>query len=153
MNEINIITLSGPRGAGKTTISMYLEKYNYKILSFAEIVKDIVHLTHGFNRQMLEGDTLENRELRLSLRESNWNQNAIEAMETTADMYKKKFGENIWAKILISKINQYINEQTPINKFVISDLRFNIEYLDVADETPPRSTVGREGEAWVGRHL
>ena len=135
MIKVNIITLSGYRGAGKTTVSDFLQQYRYKVLSFASTVKDIVHLTYGFDRIMLEGNTPQNRELRTTLKDSIWNQNSIQAMENTADMYKATYGDNVWAKILIRKIFELIDKKKSIKSkkvkyidLVISDLRFQIEF-------------------------
>ncbi|MCW5951833.1 MAG: hypothetical protein KIT69_06215, partial [Propionibacteriaceae bacterium] len=130
MVDIEIITISGPRGGGKTTVSNYFVENNYKIYSFASAVKDIVHITHSFDRNMLEGENQHNRDLRSTLNNIIFNQTPIEAMEQTADMYKAQYGNNIWALIVIEKIKLFIQENNNLGNlyFIISDLRFQIEY-------------------------
>ena len=60
-----IIGLSGNIGSGKDTIANYLvDKYNFRKVSFASKLKDIVSILYDWDRIMLEGNTPESREWR-----------------------------------------------------------------------------------------
>ena len=58
-----IIGLCGRAGSGKDTIADFLvNEYNFTKLSFGKILKDVVSIIFGWDRKLLEGDTIESRE-------------------------------------------------------------------------------------------
>ena len=53
-----IIAICGLQGSGKDTVGHYLiNKYSFTKLSFAGVLKDIVGILFGWEREMLEGAT------------------------------------------------------------------------------------------------
>jgi len=60
-----IISISGFIGSGKDTAAQYLiDNYNFTKLSFASSLKDAVSHVFGWDRVLLEGETLESRQWR-----------------------------------------------------------------------------------------
>lgn len=128
-NNINIITLSGREGAGKSTISTYLDKqYGFKTYAFADRVRDVVSAFYGFDRKKMNGITEEDREYRINVRDPAFNHNGRKGMQEVADAFKNKYGRDVWARIVIGNIVKQINEGTLQNDIIISDLRYVDEY-------------------------
>jgi Tfp pilus assembly pilus retraction ATPase PilT len=60
-----IIAIAGFIGSGKDTAAEYLiNNHNFTKLSFAGSLKDAVAVVFGWNRVLLEGETLESRQWR-----------------------------------------------------------------------------------------
>jgi len=121
----NLIAICGPIGSGKDTASNYLvEKHGFTKLSFGGLVKDIVSILFSWNRELLEGDTLESREWRETVDE--WWSSELQIFNFTprmaltmiaTDALRNHFHPDIWVKALKRKIMEY-------EKVVISDCRF-----------------------------
>lgn len=120
-----LISLCGFSGAGKdTTASILINKYGYEKLSFASSLKDILSIIFGWNRNMLEGITNEDRIKRLEI--DNWwvdnlgmdNISPREMMKRIGtELFRNNFHEDIWLKIVERKIQSG-------EKFVVTDCRF-----------------------------
>jgi len=114
-----IIALKGKNGSGKSTVAAMLAKkldekgISNKVLSFAEPLKKIVNYIYD------DVIDFENRKEK----ESNRN-----LLETTADAIKSAFSTNVFAKELRHKLIRPITDVT-----IVSDLRFDSEYFELAD--------------------
>lgn len=119
------IGLVGFIGSGKGTVSAILEENGYTHLSFAGALKDVLSTVFGWDRKMLEGDTIESRDFRNTI--DDWWSNKLGISGFTprmalqmigTDLFRNKFHNDIWVSILERKI---LNIETPI---VVSDCRF-----------------------------
>jgi hypothetical protein len=116
-----IIGLVGFAGSGKDTIGHYLiNNYNFKKLSFANTLKDVVSSIYGWNRDLLEGITDESRLFRETI-DPFWNITPRQALiDIGTNLFRNHFDKNIWVKSLIKQI-----QNMPSNsKLVITDCRF-----------------------------
>jgi dephospho-CoA kinase len=60
-----VIGICGFQGSGKDTFSDFLVKnYDFKKITFAGATKDVLNNLFGWDRTMLEGDTIESRVFR-----------------------------------------------------------------------------------------
>src|ERR1700692_4784251 len=60
-----LIGFLGPKNSGKSSAGSYLQRnFNFHKSSFADPIKDICCLMFGWNRTMMEGDTVESRKWR-----------------------------------------------------------------------------------------
>ena len=120
-----IIALCGLQGSGKDTIGSYLiNKYGFRKLSFASVLKDIISIIFVWDRKMLEGDTIESREWREQVDEW-WSKKlgipnftpryALQFIGT--DLFRTHFNSDIWVIAVEKRLSQYIN-------CVITDCRF-----------------------------
>jgi hypothetical protein len=124
-----IIGIVGFIGAGKGTISDHLvEKYGYKTESFAKPVKDAVACIFGWDRQLLEGDTIESRQFREVVDE--WWASELGIKKFTprwmlqqlgTDIMRGNFHQDIWIKSMKKRLTN--NE----SNIVITDCRFSNE--------------------------
>jgi len=110
-----IIAINGTSGAGKDILGNFLIKElssafpNLKIKKFAEGVYSLFEKKTGKKWQELDRKTKE--ELRPKMIE-------------IAENYKKIKGQDVFAKSLL-------NEYTPNNNWIITDLRFPVEYNEL----------------------
>lgn len=119
-----IIGLVGYIGSGKGSVADYLqEKYGYNKESFAASVKDAVSIIFGWNRELLEGDTLASRKWRES-DDPYWSDKlgtpfsprlALQLMGTEAG--RNVFHPDIWIYSLERRMN-------PNKDYVVADVRF-----------------------------
>lgn len=100
---MKLIGLTGLAGSGKDTIaSVLINEYNYKKLSFADTLKDVLSSMFGWDRFVLEGTTDENRAKRVEIDEfwsSKLNTEITMRSAMTSvgtDLFRKYFDENIW---------------------------------------------------------
>lgn len=124
---MSIIGLCGFKGAGKTVISNHLvHKHGFKEITFAGPLKDIVSILYGFDREMLEGDTITARELRESIRDPIWNRTPREALQFVGtDIMRNYHDPNTWVSLAMRRIHELTTNGQNV---VISDLRFPNEY-------------------------
>lgn len=60
-----IIAICGFKGSGKDTMgNILVEKYGYVKLAFASVLKDVISIIFGWDRNLLEGASHESREWR-----------------------------------------------------------------------------------------
>jgi len=127
-----IILVNGLPRAGKDTFADYLVKYhNYKKLSFATALKDII--AKSFNITLDELDKFKNDNVNLIYEETNgFNDNLLNFRDLLrrfgTEAMKPYFGKSVWSDIVYSKI-----KDSKHNKFVISDFRFLSEYTELED--------------------
>lgn len=119
-----LIGLVGRKNSGKTTAAELI-KDDFKDVTFAEPVKRIVEITHGFSYDMLLGDTPEKRERRNNEHDPIWNQTPVQAMQFIGtDLYRNHFDKNIWINIAKRKIDDIMKTGQNV---VITDCRFENE--------------------------
>lgn len=121
-----IIGLSGLIGSGKNTAAAHLEKsHGFVQLSFAEAVKDCLSVIFHWDRNLLEGDTIESRQWREKV-DPYWEKklkipgfSPRMAMQRIAtDLFRDKFNDFFWIYSLEKRM-------LAIDKnIVISDCRF-----------------------------
>ena len=126
-----IIGVLGFIGSGKGTVGEILAtEHNFVPLSFADSLKDSVSAIFGWERALLEGDTIESREFRETL-DPFWSKKF--KRDITPRYILQIFGtevcrnnliDTIWVDSLERRILQHEN-------VVITDVRFNneIEFL------------------------
>jgi dephospho-CoA kinase len=123
-----IIGICGKIGAGKTTVAEILKKnHNYVILSFADILKDIVSTMFLYPRHLLQGDSLESREYRekidpvwaKKLNNPNWTPR-LSLQFVGTEVIREKLSKEYFIHVLEMKINA-LDKNTRI---VIPDVRF-----------------------------
>ena len=121
-----IIGLLGFISSGKGTAGEILEQQGFVPLSFADSLKDATSAIFGWDRALLEGDTVESREFRETV-DAFWSNKF--GKEITPRFILQYFGtevcrntllDSIWVDSLERKILNYEN-------VVITDVRFNNE--------------------------
>ena len=121
-----IVGLVGQIGSGKGTIAdILVDRHDFFKESFANSVKDSCAAVFGWNRAMLEGDTLESRAWR-EQPDAWWSAQfgrefsprlALQLMGTEAG--RDVFHPDLWVHTVLRRC-----EQAPYNNYVIADVRF-----------------------------
>ena len=121
-----IISVSGLIGSGKDTAAAYLiEKYGFTKVSFSKSLKDVVAAIFNWDRELLEGDTVESREWRERVDE--WWSDEL-GMEITprlalqligTDVMRAHFHDDIW---MLSLKNRLV--KGGFERVVSTDTRF-----------------------------
>jgi hypothetical protein len=122
-----IIGICGFQGAGKDTLAEILVKdHDFIKFSFASATKDVVSILFGWDREMVEGLTVESRLEREKVDE--WWSNKLNINNFSprmalqligTDLFRNKFYDEIWVAIVEKKIMNNLNKN-----IVISDCRF-----------------------------
>jgi len=120
-----IIGICGLQGSGKDTLgNIFVEKYGFKKLSYASILKDIVSILFGWPREMVEGATKESREWREQV--DTWWAKRLDIPDLTpryilqyfgTDLFRNYFHSDIWVAAVERQLQMYPN-------VVITDCRF-----------------------------
>jgi len=125
-----IVAISGKIGSGKSTVGEIFEKNGFELDSFAKSVKDICCILFGYDRNIIEGSTPEDRKWRETIDKKNTN--LIGKDFTPRDamvLVGTEFGRNmihpnIWIETLFNRYDK--------NKhLLITDLRFPNEYEEI----------------------
>jgi hypothetical protein len=123
-----IILINGLPRSGKDTMADYLVKYHdYKKISFADSLKDIIAVSLDISRETL--DNFKNDDVQLRFQETNGYNEKLMNFRTLLQRFgteatKPIFGNDIWSRLLYEKIMK-----SEHNKFVVPDFRFLIEYV------------------------
>ena len=130
-----IIGITGLIGSGKGTVAdILVDEHNYIKLSFADKLKDGVASVFGWDRAMLEGDSVESREWRETVDEFWTNETGREItprlvlQEFGTDCMRNGFYHGIWVSLVKQEI---INN--PNNKYIVPDVRFANEIQIIKD--------------------
>ena len=123
-----IIGICGFQSSSKDTIGdLLVNKYCFKKLSFAAVIKDILSIMFGWSRDKLEGLTEEDRKWREQI--DPWWAKTLDMPQLTpryvlqyfgTDLFRKHWHPDIWVKVVESQLNKYEN-------IVITDCRFENE--------------------------
>ena len=121
-----IIGIVGFAGSGKGTVGdILIRDHNFTRISFADSVKDAVSNIFGWDRHLLEGDTVESRDFR-ECRDQWWSERlgynmtprlAMQLMGTEAG--RDVFHKDIWILSVANKLRKRTHEN-----IVIPDVRF-----------------------------
>lgn len=127
---MSIVALCGLAGSGKGTCGDILQEYHFVKMSFADSLKDAVSSIFGWNRDLLEGDTVESRNFR-EIVDPFWSNKfgrditpRTILQEIGTDLFRDKCLDSIWIDSLERKLSKY-------DDVVICDVRFpnEIEFL------------------------
>jgi len=121
----NIIGICGSIGSGKDTAAEYLvARYHFTRLSFAAVLKDACADIFGWDRDMLEGKTAEERRIRESVDE--WWASRLEIKNFSPRYALQYVGTELFRGVLHKDIWVYALENTiqKYDRVVISDVRF-----------------------------
>jgi hypothetical protein len=127
---MKLIGICGLIGSGKNTVAEHLmDEHDYISVSYAETLKDAASCIFGWDRDMLEGDTPENRNQR-ELKDEWWSARLgfdvsprymLQFMGT--EVMRHHLHSDIWALATERRIIETAKEY-PWANFVISDVRF-----------------------------
>lgn len=126
-----IIGICGFSGSGKDTIGNYLITKGFTKLSFSSVLKDVLSVLFGWDRELIEGLTEKSRLWR-EQKDFWWSEKLkfdvtprkmLQMIGT--DLFRNLFNKDIWIFALERKMKQYQN-------VVITDCRFvsEIEMLE-----------------------
>lgn len=126
-----LLCVCGFQGVGKDSFSNYLIKnYGFVKYSFASATKDVLSTIFGWDRNLLEGDTIESRKFRESI--DVWWSEKLSIPELTprkvlqiigTELFRKKFNNDIWVHCIEKKLISYL-EFNPNSNIIVSDCRF-----------------------------
>jgi hypothetical protein len=123
-NMPRIIGITGKKFNGKDTLGIYLSKYGYQRMAFADPLKEVIKNIFNFNDAQLYGEDKERID-------ENWKISPRSAMQFIGtDLFRHQMnklmpdiGNEIWIKVIKRQIED-IWKQNPNQKIVLTDLRF-----------------------------
>jgi len=123
MEKKKLVVLCGLKGAGKSTLALYLrDKYEFQRMSFADRLKTML-CTLGVSFDNVYGDKKEEP------CEVLCGKSARYAMQTLGTEWGRNLiGKDIWVKDLERELNVFGDSHVYCHGFVIDDLRFYSEY-------------------------
>lgn len=121
-----IIGLCGYIGSGKDTCASLLETHHqFQKMAFASSIKDIIALLFGWNREHLEGTSVESREWREQV-DPWWTEQLGRAVSPRlmlqiigTEMFRNCLSPHFWTTVLKRRI-----QESDARDIVISDCRF-----------------------------
>lgn len=127
---MTLIGICGYAGSGKDTVANYLIKEkNFERVSFAGILKDIVSVLMGWERELLEGLTEESRIFR-ETKDEWWSSKMgkyitprIVLQTIGTNVFRNHFDDNIWIFAMERKFLSMKDKNV-----VITDCRFENEF-------------------------
>lgn len=129
---MKIVAICGLIGSGKDTVAdILVSEYGFVKLSFAGILKDVVSVMFGWDREMIEGSTPESRVWR-EIEDPYWSsklgkptspRSVLQMIGT--DIMRKYLDKDIWVFALEKKMSDLINSGKNI---VFTDCRFSNEF-------------------------
>jgi len=150
-----IISISGLIGSGKDTIADYLvNRHGFRRQSWAGTLKDAVSAVFGWERDLLEGKTLQSRAWR-ELPDHWWSERLGQTItprkvlqEWGTDVARNGYHDEIWIASLENKL------RTLDEDVVITDSRFPNEVASVKRMGGITVRVSRGSDpVWVGEYL
>lgn len=130
-----ILGICGFQGAGKDTFANYfVDKHNFIKFTFAGATKDVLNILFGWDRKLLEGDTIESRKFRET--EDPWWSEKLGIPNLTprktlqligTDIFRNHFNSEIWVRVVEKNILKEL-ESNPNSNIIISDCRFSNEF-------------------------
>jgi dephospho-CoA kinase len=108
-----IIGITGKKFNGKDTLGNYLSKYNYKIMAFADPLKEVIKTIFDFNSEQLYGEEKEKID-------DFWKISPRTAMQFIGtDLFRHQMnklipdiGNEIWIKVIKRQIEEVYKSQT-----------------------------------------
>lgn len=150
---MKLIAVCGFEGSGKDSVANFISNmYDYKKISFASVLKDILAILFDWDRELLEGITEESRIWREQIDEwwakelniSNFTPRyAMQYIAT--NVFRKHFHNDIWLLTVKRRL-------TKMDKVIITDARFmnEIEFIKMLGGTLIH--IERELPDWVHRY-
>lgn len=130
-----LLAIAGFKGSGKDTIGDYLcSEYNFQKDSFAAPLKDAVSNIFGWDRTLLEGDTVKSREWREQI--DSWWAERLGILDLSprkvlqlvgTEVFRQNFHDKMW---LLSLERRFLDTTT---NMVVTDARFQNELGLVRD--------------------
>lgn len=155
---MTVIAICGFQGAGKDTFSNYLvDNYEFKKFSFAAATKDVLSNMFGWNRKLLEGDTIESRNFRETI--DPWWASKLSIPDLTprkvlqmigTDLFRKHFNDEIWVHIVEKQIIDTL-KLNQSQRIIISDCRFPNEIAMVKNLGAKLIHINRNLPEWFDR--
>lgn len=125
-SHLNKIALVGTIGSGKTTAANFLSKQGYELESFAKPLKDCLSSMFGWDRQVLEGNTEEDKLVRDTV-DSYWSEvfgrtvnYRSEAQRFGTEIVRNFYHKDLWVNSLLKRVKNK-------NKVLVTDARFENE--------------------------
>ncbi len=154
-----LLSVCGFQGAGKDTFANYLiDYYGFVKYSFASATKDILSTLFGWERGLLEGDTIESRKFRETV--DPWWSERLSIPDLTprkmlqiigTDLFRKQFNYDIWVTCVEKKLLSYL-ESNPNSNIIISDCRFPNEIKMLRDLGFKLIYIKRNEPEWFGEY-
>ena len=154
-----IIAICGLIGAGKDIFANYLvNNYEFKKFSFAAATKDILANMFGWERCLLEGDTIESRTFRETI--DHWWTDQLSIPDLTprkilqmvgTELFRKHFNYDIWVHIVEKKINDVL-KLNPFERIIINDCRFPNEIMMLKKLGAKLIHIQRNLPEWFDRY-
>lgn len=122
-----LIGLLGYNGAGKDTVADYLvQHHKFQKIAFGDALKDAVASIFGWDRQLLQGDTVQSRQWRETV-DDYWQTTPRKVLETFGtDVCRQHYDTHLWIKSLHKKLLNMINNNEDAH-IVVTDCRFDNE--------------------------
>lgn len=156
-----IIALCGFMGSGKDTVAdILIQEYLFVKESFANSLKNVLSNVFLWDRNLLEGDTIESRKWRDTIDE--WWSYKLGIPDLTprkmlqfwgTDLIRKQFHNDIWVYSLEKKL--YLSEERCLlakeqsKNIVITDCRFHSEYESLKQKKAIFIRVWRYDPEWL----